>query len=59
MDPNDITLNNLSKSFEYFQISSAIDSTDDIDELRNIAKSYCKLFYAQQEAIENLGVSGL
>lgn len=59
MDPNDITLDNLAKSFEYFKIASAIDSTDDVDELRTIAKSYCKLFYAQQEAIANLGVSGL
>ena len=51
MDPDKIQLENLSKSFEYFKYSSEID---DIEDLRNIAKSYFKLYLKQQEVITNL-----
>ena len=56
MDPNKIELDNLSKSFEYFKVSSEIDSIDDVTELKNIAKCYYKLYLKQQEVISNLGV---
>lgn len=56
MDPDKIELENLSKSFEYFKYSSEIDSIDNIDELRNIAKSYFKLYLKQQEVIANLKI---
>jgi hypothetical protein len=56
MDPNNIELDNLSKSFEYFKVSSEIDSIDDIVQLKNIAKCYYKLYLKQQEVISNLGV---
>ena len=56
MDPNNIELDNLSKSFEYFKVASEIDSIDDVTELKNIAKSYYKLYLKQQEVISNLGV---
>ena len=39
MDPNEIQLNNLSKSFAYQKIASDIDGCDDRDMLKNIAKS--------------------
>ena len=51
MNPDDIDLENLSKSFEYFKIASVIDDCDDQETLRNIAKSYCKLYYKQQEVL--------
>ena len=37
MDPNDIELSNLSKSFAYQKLAAQIDNCDDRDELRNIA----------------------
>ena len=56
MDPNDIELKNLSKSFAYQKLASEIDSCDDRDELRNIAKSFIKLYYKQQETMSVIGV---
>lgn len=56
MDPSKIDLNSISKLFEYEKISREIDQCENIDELRNITKSYVKLFFAQQEAILSLGV---
>jgi len=57
MDPDKIELENLSKSFEYFKVSSEIDSLDDIEKLKNVAKCYYKLYLKQQEVIANLGVT--
>jgi len=56
MNPNNIELENLSKSFEYFKVASEIDSIEDLDSLKNIAKSYYKLYLKQQEVILKLGV---
>jgi hypothetical protein len=57
MDPNKIELENLSKSFEYFKITSEIDSIEDIEQIKNIAKCYCKLYLKQQEVVLSLGIS--
>jgi hypothetical protein len=54
MDPNKIELENLTKSFEYFKYASEIDKIEDIEDLRNIAKSYFKLYLKQQEVISCL-----
>jgi len=59
MDPNDIELSNLSKSFAYQKLASEIDSCDDRDELRNIAKSFIKLYYKQQETMSVIGVQNV
>lgn len=56
MDPNDIELSNLSKSFAYQKLAAQIDECDDRDELRNIAKSFIKLYYKQQETIAVIGI---
>jgi len=56
MKPEDIDLENLSKSFEYFKFCSEIDSIDDIDSLKTIAKCYYKLYLKQQEVVSSLGV---
>ena len=45
MDPDTIELSNLSKQFAYTKMASQIDSCVDRDELKNIAKSFCKLYY--------------
>lgn len=54
MDPDKIELENLSKNFEYFKASSEIDGIDDIEQLKNIAKSYFKLYLKQQEVLSSL-----
>jgi len=56
MDPNNIELKNLSKSFAYQKIASEIDSCNDHDMLKNIAKSFAKLYYKQQETISVIGI---
>jgi len=59
MDPDKIELENLSKSFEYFKYAAEIDKISDISELRNIAKSYYKLYLRQQEVVSKIGISGV
>jgi hypothetical protein len=56
MDPDKISLENLSKIFEYFKVSSEIDKVEDIDQIKTIAKSYYKLYLKQQEVISNLNL---
>ena len=56
MDPDTIELKNLSKSFAYQKLATQIDECDDRDELRNIAKSFIKLYYKQQETIAVIGI---
>ena len=56
MDPNDIELKGLEKSFAYQKIASEIDSCEDRDILKNIAKSFCKLYYKQQETMQVIGI---
>ena len=56
MDPDTIELSNLSKQFAYTKLASQIDSCNDPDELKNIAKSFCKLYYKQQETMAMIGI---
>ena len=56
MDPNNIELKNLSKSFAYQKLAAEIDNCDDRDQLRNVAKSFIKLYYKQQETIAVIGI---
>ena len=56
MDPDQIELKNLSKSFAYQQIASDIYNCNDRDMLKNIAKSFCKLYYKQQETMSVIGL---
>jgi len=55
MDPSSIELENLSKSFEFFKFCSEIDSIEDMEKLKDIAKCYFKLYLKQQEVVLNLG----
>jgi len=54
MDPDKIELENLNKNFEYFKYALEIDNIDDIETLKNVAKSYYKLYLKQQEVLFNL-----
>jgi hypothetical protein len=54
MNPDSIPLDNVSKLFEYEKISREIDSIEDIEAMRNIAKLHIKLYFKQQEIISKL-----
>ena len=54
MNPNEIELNNISKLFEYEKVSRDIDSINDLDILKNLAKSYIKLYLKQQEVLSKI-----
>ena len=54
MDPDKIILENLSKSFEYVKACAEIDAIEDVEDLRNISKSYMKLYMKQQEVISQM-----
>jgi len=58
MDPDKIELETMNKMFEYEKYSRLIDELD-VDELKNFAKSYFKLYLKQQEVIKNFAISGL
>lgn len=59
MDPNKIVLENLTKNFEYERIAREIDSCENIDQLKLIAKSYVKLHLKYQETISSLNFTEL
>lgn len=54
MNPDEIELQNLNKSFEYSKFALEIDNIDNIKSLKNIAKSYFKLYLKQQEVLSLL-----
>lgn len=54
MDPDSIALDNINKMFEYERLSRDIDNIDDIKTLKNLAKSYIKLYFKQQEVVSKL-----
>lgn len=54
MDPNKISLSDMNKLFEYEKLSREIDDCEDLDKLRNLTKSYIKLYMKQQETLGDL-----
>jgi hypothetical protein len=56
MDPNSIELSNLTKSFEYIKFSNQIDSIDNIEDIKNLAKCYFKLYLKQQEVVADWAI---
>ena len=51
MDPDEVALENLTKNFEYVKFSNQIDTINNIEDLRNLAKCYFKLYLKQQEVL--------
>jgi hypothetical protein len=51
MDHESMKLETVSKMFEFEKISRELDTCTNIDLLRNICKSYVKLYMKQQEAL--------
>lgn len=56
MDPDKIILDSLTKNFEYERISRELNSCENIEQLKNIARSYIKLYLYQQEVISQIGL---
>ena len=54
MNPDNITLETMNRSFEYEKLAREIDSIDDVKTLRNVAKSYAKLFLKQKETVASI-----
>lgn len=51
MQPADIQLETMDKLFEFEKVSRDIDNINDISVLKNLAKSYTKLYLKQQEVL--------
>jgi hypothetical protein len=43
------------KNFEYERISREVDSCENIEQVKNIAKSFIKLYLQQQEVMLQIG----
>lgn len=54
MNPNDISLQSVNKNFEYEKMARIINSYQGDEELKNIAKYFCKIYLSQQEVISNI-----
>jgi len=54
MDPAEIELNTTSKMFAYEKFARELDKVDDVETLRNIAKTQLKLYLKQQEVVGSM-----
>jgi hypothetical protein len=51
MTPDNIELKTISKQFEYEKMCRELDSCANIDLMRNLCKSYIKLYLGTQEFV--------
>lgn len=49
MNPDDIELSSMAKSFEYEKLAREIETVNDVEFLKGMLKSYIKLYLKQQE----------
>ena len=56
MDPSEITLDSINKLFEYEKQARIIDTLN-LEDLKNFAKLYCKLYLKQQEVLSTFDFS--
>lgn len=54
MDPDDIKLETLEKIFKYEKLSREIENCNNIEKLKDISKSFVKLYLKQEETIANV-----
>jgi len=54
MDHKKISLESLTKNFEFEKMCRDIDNISDINFLKDLTKSYIKLYLKQQEVLSNL-----
>jgi hypothetical protein len=55
MNPNNIKLDSLNLKFEYEKLSRDIDSVNSIDDVKNLAKYFMKMYLLQQETLSKIG----
>lgn len=55
INPNEIELETMSKSFAYEKLARDVDDIKDPDLLRELAKCYIKLYFKQQEVVSRMG----
>ena len=55
MNPDEITLETMNKSFAYEKLARDIEEVRDPDVLREVAKCYIKLYFKQQEVVSKMG----
>jgi len=55
LDPNAIEIQNLNKAFEYIKIEREIDTLEQIENVKKVAKCYAKLYLKTQETVASLG----
>jgi|TARA_B100001063_G_scaffold78797_1_gene73294 hypothetical protein len=58
-DHNEISLDSVTKMFEFEKHARQIDECNDINELKSMLKASMKLFLKQQEVVSKLGLKGV
>ncbi len=56
MNPDDIQLTSIAKSFEYEKLAREVDTIDDIKLVKDMLKSYIKLYLKQKEAFTSIAM---
>jgi len=56
LNPNNIELETMNKSFAYEKMARDIDEIGDINVLKDLAKCYVKLYFKQQEVVAKIGI---
>ena len=56
MNPDDIQLTNIAKSFEYEKLAREVDTIDDIKVVKDMLKSYIKLYLKQKETFTSIAM---
>ena len=54
MDPSEIQLESTAKMFEYEKLSREIENCDNLDQLKQMARAFIKLYLKHQEVTTNL-----
>ena len=55
MNPDDISLETMNKSFAYERLVRDLEEIRDPDVLRELVKCYIKLYFKQQEIVTKIG----
>ena len=56
MNPDDIQLTSIAKSFEYEKLAQEVDTIDDIKVVKEMLKSYIKLYLKQKETFSSIAM---
>jgi DNA polymerase IIIc chi subunit len=54
MKPEEVELRTTTRQFSYEKLARAVDLIDDKEVLKNLAKTYIKLYMKQQEVISKI-----